>query len=54
MDHVISEIYYKGTILQRNYRKIIPCKILWYDSVIFQSVLHEVCYNWTVLHLRIQ
>ena len=35
MDYVISELFYKGTILQRNYRKmtnfmvIFLCKIPW-------------------------
>ena len=29
MNCVISESYYKGTILQRNYRKMTFCKIPW-------------------------
>ena len=47
MDGVISESCYKGTILQRNYRKM---TITW--SFSYNSLLNtnEVCYKGTALY----
>ena len=55
MDHVISELCYKGIILQRNYTKMtiynpIICKIPWYFFLSHMSVLYpNLCYNECVI-----
>ena len=67
MDCVISELCYKGTILQRNYRKMTIKWSFYYNSLVkFHGTkiwepqhdlipcYNEACYKGTVLYILLQ